>query len=93
MDIPDSLQHRLDLFRDTGLVFNAVGDIFQENSWLQVMLGQGLEPQSYHPIVDMMGDQELRQFMQIQRQKVDTVLSQLPTHQEFINRYCPTATA
>ena len=38
----------------------------------------------------MMGDQELRQFMQIQRQKVDVVLDQLPTHKEFIDRYCPT---
>ena len=93
MDIPDSLKHRLDLFRDTGRVFEAEGDIFRENSWTQVMLGQGIEPQSYHPIVDMMGDQELRQFMQIQAQKVDTVLNQLPTHQEFIDRYCPTAIA
>jgi hypothetical protein len=38
----------------------------------------------------MMGEQQLRQFMQIQRQKVDQVLKQLPTHQEFIDRYCPT---
>ena len=91
MDIPDSLQHRLDLFGDTGRVFEAEGDIFRENSWTQVMLGQGIEPKSYHAIVDMMGDQELRQFMQIQRQKVGSVLSQLPTHQEFIDRYCPTA--
>ena len=90
MDIPDSLQHRLDLFRDTGRVFETVGDIFGENSWTQVMLGQGIEPQSYHPIVDMMGEQELRQFMQIQGQKVDHLLKQLPTHQEFIDRYCPT---
>jgi len=89
MDIPDSLQHRLDLFRDTGRVFEAEGDIFRENSWIQVMLGQGIEPKSYHPIVDMMDDQELRQFMHIQRQKVDHALSQLPTHQEFIDRYCP----
>jgi tryptophan halogenase len=93
MDIPDSLQHRLDLFRDTGRVFEAEGDIFRENSWTQVMLGQGIEPKSYHPIVDMMDEQELRQFMQIQRQKVDHVLNQLPTHQEFIDRYCPTASA
>jgi tryptophan halogenase len=93
MDIPDSLQHRLDLFRDTGLVFEAERDIFRENSWVQVMLGQGIEPNSYHPIVDMMDEQELRQFMQIQRQKVDHVLGQLPTHQEFIDRYCPTASA
>ena len=93
MDIPESLQHRLDLFRDSGRVFEAEADIFRENSWVQVMLGQGIEPQSYHPIVDMMADEELRQFMQIQEKKVDHVLSQLPTHQEFIDRYCPTVNA
>jgi len=93
MDIPASLQHRLELFRDSGGVFEAEGDIFRENSWVQVMLGQGIEPQGYHPIVDEMDEQELRQFMQIQRQKVDHVLKQLPTHQEFINRYCPSKIA
>lgn len=90
MDIPDSLQHRLDLFRDTGRVFEAIGDIFAENSWTQVMLGQGIEPKSYHPIVDMMSEQELRRFMEIQRQKVDTMLNRLPTHKEFLDHYCPT---
>jgi tryptophan halogenase len=93
MDIPESLQHRLDLFRDTGGVFEAERDIFRENSWVQVMLGQGIEPQSYHTIVDMMDEQELRQFMQFQRQKIDHVLKQLPTHQEFIDRYCPAPSA
>ncbi len=93
MDIPDSLQHRLDLFRDTGCVFEAERDIFRENSWVQVMLGQGIEPQSYHTIADMMDEKELRQFMQFQRQKIDHVLKQLPTHQQFIDRYCPAAGA
>jgi tryptophan halogenase len=89
MDVPDSLQHRLDLFRDTGRVFETELDIFRENSWIQVMLGQGIEPRSYHPIVDRMTEQDLRGFMQFQRQKVDHVLSRLPTHREFIDRYCP----
>ena len=93
MDIPESLQHRLDLFRDTGRVFETDLDIFRENSWTQVMLGQGIAPKSYHPIVDMMDDQELRQFMQFQRQKVDNILKQLPTHQEFIDRYCRSVVA
>ena len=91
MDIPDSLQHRLDLFRDTGLVFEAEKDIFRENSWVQVMMGQGIEPKSYHAIVDMMSEQELGQFMQIQRRRIDVLLNQLPGHRDFINRYCPTA--
>lgn len=90
MEIPDSLQHRLDLYRETGLIFEAERDIFRENSWNQVMLGQGIEPKGYHAIVDMMSDEELHQFMQIQRRKVDAVLSQLPTHREFIDRYCKT---
>jgi tryptophan halogenase len=90
MDIPDSLQHRLDLFRNSGLVFEEQRDIFRENSWVQVMLGQGIEPQNYHAIVDMMDEKELRQFMQFQQQKVDHVLKQLPTHQQFIDGYCPT---
>ena len=50
MDIPDSLRNRIDLFRDTGGVFEAEFDIFRENSWNQVMLGQGLEPQDLRKI-------------------------------------------
>ncbi len=89
MEIPGSLQHRLDLFRDTGRVFETIGDIFGENSWTQVMLGQGIEPGSYHAIVDMMSDDDLRQFIRLQGEKVDRLLAELPTHQQFIDRYCP----
>ena len=41
----------------------------------------------------MMGEQELRQFMHIQGQKVDHLLSRLPAHKEFVDRYCPAAIA
>jgi tryptophan halogenase len=44
MDIPDSLAHRIDLFRENAQVFQAPGELFQIDSWLQVMLGQRLEP-------------------------------------------------
>jgi hypothetical protein len=40
-----------------------------------------------------MSEQELRRFMQFQRQKVDQVLQQLPPHREFVARYCPAAGA
>lgn len=93
MSIPESLQHRLDLFKETGRVFQGEGDIFGENSWTQVMLGQGLKPKSYHPIVDMMSDRELQQFMLHQKQKVDVALEQLPSHAEFLGRYCKSDTA
>ena len=88
MDIPDSLQHRLDLFRQTGRVFKIDSELFGENSWIQVMLGQGLLPEQYHPIVDEMSDDELRRFMHGAEAAVTQQVARLPKHQEFINHYC-----
>ena len=53
------------------------------------MLGQGLMPEQYHPIVNMMSDNELERFLKGNRASVDNTLKQLPTHQQFIAQYCP----
>lgn len=89
MDIPDSLDHRLRLFKESGRVFQGEGDVFGENSWTQVMLGQGLMPQQYHPIVNMMSDSELQGFLRSNKAVVEHVINQLPTHQQFLSQYCP----
>jgi len=89
MKIPDSLQHRLDLFKKTGRIFQQAGDVFAENSWSQVMLGQGLIPEHYHPIVDMMSDDELGLFLKNISISVEQTVSQLPSHQQFLSQYCP----
>ena len=88
MAIPDSLQHRLALFKQTGRVFQQAGDVFAENNWTQVMLGQGLMPEQYHPIVDIMSDQELENFLTGLKARTDSIVSQLPSHQQFITKYC-----
>jgi tryptophan halogenase len=90
LDIPDTLAHRLELFRETGRVFQAQGDVFGENSWTQVMLGQGIMPQRYHHIVDMMSEPELRDFMSRQHNKVNQILDVLPNHQAFLDAYVGT---
>ena len=88
MAIPDSLQHRIDLFKESGRIFQKANDVFAENSWSQVMLGQGLLPEQYHPIVNMMSDEELKGFLTNIKATVDKMVDQLPTHQQFINSYC-----
>jgi tryptophan halogenase len=87
LDIPDTLAHRIELFRETGRVFQAQGDVFGENSWTQVMLGQGIMPKRYHHIVDMMSEPELRDFMSRQHNKVNQILDVLPNHQDFLDAY------
>ena len=88
MDIPDSLRHRIELFKQTGRVFKVPTELFGENSWIQVMMGQGLMPEQYHPIVNMMSEAELKDFLTGIRQSVDKSVMQLPTHQKFIQHYC-----
>ncbi len=88
MEIPESLKHRIELFKQTGRVFKVPNELFGENSWIQVMLGQGLLPEQYHPIVNMMDDAELEQFLTGIHGSVKKMVSQLPEHQRFIDHYC-----
>ena len=88
MEIPESLTHRIELFRQTGRVFKIPTELFGENSWIQVMMGQGLIPEQYHPIVNMMDDAELEKFLTGIHASVKDMVSQLPEHQRFIDHYC-----
>lgn len=93
MTIPDSLKHRIELFKQTGRVFQVPTELFGENSWTQVMLGQGLMPEQYHPIVNMMSDDELKSFLAGIDQTVTNLVKQLPSHSDFINHYCKSSVA
>ncbi|WP_374565529.1 tryptophan halogenase family protein [Ideonella sp.] len=88
MAIPPSLQHRINLFRETGRVFRFQNELFAENSWIQVMLGQGITPQQHHQVADLMGDRELSGFLDSIRQSVDRTVAQLPSHQAYVKQYC-----
>ncbi len=88
MDIPDTLRHRIELFRQTGRVFKLQTELFGENSWIQVMMGQGLLPEQYHPIVNMMDDEELERFLTGIPDAARRLVDQLPEHQRFIDHYC-----
>jgi len=88
MSIPASLQHRIDLFRETGRVFRVPNELFAENSWIQVMLGQGIMPKSHHATADLMGDEELKAFLGGIKSRIDRTVVQLPTHQAYVERYC-----
>jgi tryptophan halogenase len=91
LQVPDSLAHRIALFRETGRVFHTEGELFHENSWIQVMLGQGIVPEQYHPSADVLSDQELTQFMAGIKQGVDRTVARLPNHEEYVRQYCKAA--
>ena len=88
MDIPSSLRHRIELFRETGRVFREGNELFAENSWIQVMLGQGILPKRHHPAADLMSDAELHEFLERIRVPIEQTVARLPMHADYLRDYC-----
>ena len=88
MDIPQSLRHRIELFKETARVFRIPNELFAENSWIQVMLGQGIVPQQHHQTADLMGDEELTHFLGSIRDGITRTVAKLPPHQAYMHNYC-----
>jgi tryptophan halogenase len=91
MEIPSTLAHRIRLFRETGRVFRVANELFAENSWIQVMLGQGIMPEHYHPVAGVMSDDELRAFLANIKMRIDKTVAQLPAHRLYVEQYCAAA--
>jgi len=88
MDIPDSLKHRIDIFKSNAHAFQEPNELFRVDSWTQVMLGQGLMPESYHNVVKTMSDKELEHFLTSMRDGIGQVVAKMPKHEDFLQRYC-----
>jgi len=87
MAIPDTLQHKLSLFEETGRVFLDDGDVFRVDSWTQVLMGQGLYPKNYHRIADEMSPDELLRFVNGIENQVAQKVEKLPSHEAFLQQY------
>jgi tryptophan halogenase len=88
MDIPESLTHKIELFRETGRVFRKNEELFVENSWVQVMMGQGIMPRAYHPVATKLSDQELNHLLVGLRESVAKTVASLPDHHAYVAQYC-----
>ncbi|GAC13053.1 tryptophan halogenase family protein [Aliiglaciecola lipolytica] len=87
MDIPPRLQQKINAFKESAAIFNDNNDIFRDASWLQVMLGQGINPTDYHPAAKVHGDKALLDIMhKIYHAKQQPLTKMLP-HDEFLARY------
>lgn len=84
MQIPDSLARRMQLFGDTGKVFREQDELFSEVAWQQVMIGQGLLPGDYHPLVDALSKQGLDEFLANVRAIIDEAVAAMPDHEQFL---------
>ncbi len=89
MDIPDSLKARLDSFEQHNMSLVRPDELFKEASWFAVLAGQGLMPKSYHPVADLMPQDEFRWRMERIREGSAGLASMMPAHEAYIAKACP----
>ncbi|HEX7339810.1 MAG TPA: tryptophan halogenase family protein [Rhodanobacteraceae bacterium] len=88
MSLPDSLQARIDAWRERAHVWYDPGDLFTTYSWVHVLLGQGFKPGQHHPLPRGLSDADLKRLLDSLRQQVRHAVARMPPQQAFIDRYC-----
>jgi len=84
MPIPDTLAHRIDVFRASGRVAFLDRELFVESNWLSVMLGQGIWPRRHDPLADFVPLEEARQHVERLRAQIRQTAEAMPTHEQFL---------
>jgi tryptophan 7-halogenase len=74
------------MFKVSGRVLREDGELFTEEAWTQVMIGQGIVPDKWHPLADIADEDELSGYLESIASAYAARAAQLPTHAQFVDR-------
>ena len=86
MSLPDAVTDRMAHFTHTGRIVLTTDELFKEASWFAVMMGQGLQPTDYNPLVDSISPEENRAHLLRIEQQVAAALGGLARHEDYIRK-------
>ena len=88
MSIPETLQYKVDHFRAYGRLVSTGIELFQNPSWLAVLIGQFVDPERYDPLVDQRSNVDAAQRLKSLHKVMQEAAAIMPTHQEYIDQHC-----
>ena len=88
MPVPDTLQEKMDLSKSSARIYRENEELFSEPSWLAVMFGQGIVPDSYHPLVDAYDSNGMHKYLRGIAAVIDRSIGSMPNHEDFIQKHC-----
>jgi tryptophan halogenase len=87
MDVPDTLQRKIEHFKRYGRLVSEGPELFGNASWLAVHVGQLNWPRRHDPLADLRGVNGTAMLAR-QREAMARAADAMPTHAQFIARYC-----
>lgn len=88
MDLPETLQRKIDLWMANGRIFREDDEMFAEESWIQVLLGQGVFPRGYDPLVDIKSENEVVEFVGNIEATIRKCVAVMPDHAAYVAKVC-----
>lgn len=89
MDIPDSLQYKIDQFKAHGVMIAEDGELFRNPSWLAVYVGQNVMPERAPAMTDLREGVPVASRMEDVRKAILAAADAMPAHEEFVAGYAP----
>jgi len=89
MELPATLQRKIDLWRSNGRIFREDDELFTEESWIQVLIGQGIMPRSHDPLTAIKSDAQIDQFLGNIAATIGRCVDVMPAHDDYLRKYCP----
>ncbi len=88
MDVPDTLKERLELFASSARFFKrGEAELFREESWVQVLLGQGMAAK-YDAMADIIPDDQVAGYLHDIEEVIADVAETMPKHSDYIAQHC-----
>lgn len=87
MSIPETLQYKIDHFRNYGLLVSDPRELFNNPSWIAVYLGQNITPRRAPALAAMREAPVSDRFEAIARAMKEAVAA-MPSHDDFVANHC-----
>jgi len=89
MQIPDSLAHKMELFRTRGTIVTYKDGLFLEPSWLAVYIGQRVIPSGFDSRVDALDAAQTAAKLATLRDNIKRAVTRMQPHDDFLQIYAP----
>lgn len=87
MTVPDTLVERLAQFRHRGHIAKYKDGLFSPHSWLAVYVGQGISPQGYDRLADVMDMATTENRLKDLRGRIAAGVAAMPSHIDFVRDF------
>ncbi|MDO3384416.1 tryptophan 7-halogenase [Gilvimarinus sp. SDUM040013] len=89
MEVPDSLQEKIELYTKRGYIDQYRYGLFSPSSWLAVLSGQGGVPKCAEPMAEKINLSEAQAKMRELQSSIEGKVAQMSSHHHFLHGYCP----